>query len=206
MFDKIKLQFDELSKGDANWEDTISRYFNDEDEGEDTESINLFFKIINDICDLIRENGDDYNEWESFVPSKVQQIAQRLIDNRLRPYRACAFFRKIEEDGSIPLEYLIDDIWQNRIICHNPTYTIDAKKIIRCDIEDAVLKEFVVTLNAIVDHCIYRLLNYDAILETIQDQMGISKKYSEYIARKIYRDYSELRINYLIKRITMLSD
>ena len=97
---------------------------------------------------------------------------------------------------------MIDEIWQHNTIRRNPGYVVEPTKSVKLDISEKEINEFILTLNAIVDHCISRLLNYEGMTSVIQIQMGISEELSEYIARKIDRAYDELRINYLIKRLT----
>ena len=65
-------------------------------------------------------------------------------------------------------------------------------------------EEFSLTLSALVDHCISRLLSFEGMVGVIIYQTGISTDIAEYIARRIERDSDELRMNYLIKTLSRI--
>ena len=202
----VKKSVDSLTTKFPNWQDLILRYLRDDEDIEDEKLLNAFWSFISSLCDLIRSNECSIDEAVKNVNAELQSEMQDLLKNRLRPYFACTFIRKFETDNKSQLEFLIDEIWQQNVIRRNPGYIVDPRKNAKLDVSDSDIREFILTLNALVDHCISRLLNYDGTVSVIKLQTGISEDLSEYIARKIDRDNDALRINYLIKRITSIED
>ena len=99
---------------------------------------------------------------------------------------------------------LIDLLWPQYIVKRNPAFKLDKSRY-SFHVSEEEIEEFVITLAAIVDHCISTLLNYEGMIYIIRRQTGLSEEMSSYIARKIERNYEELRINFIIKRLTKLS-
>ena len=200
---KVQNVVDELSKKFPDWQNSIYTYLVKDAEIEDETLLEEFWLTIGSLCDLVRSNECEFEEVIKLFKDELQGEIRNLLNNRLRPYFACAFIRKFEKENRNQLESLVDEIWQQNTIRRNPGYVVDPIKSVRLDIPEKEINEFILTLNAIVDHCISRLLNYDGMVSVIQIQTGISEELSEYIARKIDRAYDELRINYLIKRLTV---
>lgn len=199
----VQNVLDELTKKYPDWQSSIYTYLAEDAEIEDDALMEEFWLTVSSLCDLIRSNQCGLEEVIRLINDELQDEIRDLFENRLRPYFACAFIRKFEKENRNQLEALIDEIWQQNTIRRNPGYIVDPLKSVRLDIPEQEVNEFIITLNAIVDHCISRLLNYDGMVSVIQIQTGMSEELSEYIARKIDRAYDELRINYLIKRLTV---
>ena len=199
----VQNVLDELTKKYPDWQSSIYTYLAEDAEIEDDALMEEFWLTVSSLCDSIRSNQCGLEEVIRLINDELQDEIRDLFENRLRPYFACAFIRKFEKENRNQLEALIDEIWQQNTIRRNPGYIVDPLKSVRLDIPEQEVNEFIITLNAIVDHCISRLLNYDGMVSVIQIQTGMSEELSEYIARKIDRAYDELRINYLIKRLTV---
>jgi hypothetical protein len=200
----VKNAVDSLSAKFPNWQDLILVYLRNDKDIEDKKLLDAFWSFISSLCDSIRSNECSIDDVVKNLNTELQIEIQDLLKNRLRPYFACAFIRKFETDKKSQLEFLIDEIWQQNVIRRNPGYIVDPRMNAKLDISDSDIREFILTLNAIVDHCISRLLNYDGTVSVIKLQTGISEDLSEYIARKIDKDNDALRINYLIKRMTSI--
>lgn len=199
---KLENIIDNLTKKFPDWQNSVLSYLVDDTEIEDEVLLEEFWLTIRSLCELIRANECALEEVITFFKNDIRDEIRKLLKNRLRPYFACEFIRKFEKENRNQLESLIDEIWQHNTIRRNPGYVVEPTKSVKLDISEKEINEFILTLNAIVDHCISRLLNYEGMTSVIQIQMGISEELSEYIARKIDRAYDELRINYLIKRLT----
>lgn len=200
---KVQSIIDELTKKFPDWQNSILSYLVDDAEIEDEALVEEFWLTISSLCELIRSDEGDLEEVIKLFKSDLHEEIRSLLNNRLRPYFACQFIRRFEKENRSQIESLIDEIWQQNTIRRNPGYVIDPIKSVKLEIPEKEIDEFILTLNAIVDHCISRLLNYEGMVSVIKLQTGISEDLSEYIARKIDRAYDELRINYLIKRLTV---
>ena len=200
----VKMQniIEELTRNFPDWQNDVYAHLIKGEKIEDEALMEEFWLTISSLCDLIRSSECELDEVIKLFKEELQDEIHNLLKNRLRPYFACALIRKFEKDNRSQLESLIDEIWQQNTIRRNPAYIVDPLKSVKLDIPEKEVNEFILTLNAIVDHCISRLLNYDGMVSVIKLQTGISEELTDYIARKIDRAYDELRINFLIKRLT----
>ena len=104
----------------------------------------------------------------------------------------------------VQIQSLIDELWRQHVIRCNPVYSVKIEDYARLGITKEMAEEFSLTLSALVDHCISRLLSFEGMVGVIIYQTGISTDIAEYIARRIERDSDELRLNYLIKTLSRI--
>ena len=71
------------------------------------------------------------------------------------------------------LEYLIKVLWQNKIVRANPTYATDTENYEKVAITKESVEKFIVTLYAIVDHCISRILYYGGAVSINRKQTRV---------------------------------
>lgn len=207
MIAKIKNNISNLSVKYPEWEQIVGRFFADQDiSSEDENVVDEFGAIIIAICDAVKKDACSIEEATALFSDGLQTSIRRELRSRLRPYFDCTVIRKNEKTSRTQLEYFIDELWQQSIIRRNPAYQIDAEKCEKLAVSNEEIEKFTITLSAIVDHCVSRLLNYDGMVNVICDQTGISQEFSEYIARKIEKDNEALRINFIIKRLVGLSN
>lgn len=206
MITKIKSDITKWTKKYPQWKQVTSCFLADQDiSSEDETVIDEFITIIMTICDAIKEEKCSIEEVTELFPEEFQADINKKLRNHLRPYFDCTVIRKNELTNRTQLEYFIDELWQQRIVRRNPSYQIDAEKCDKLSVSVEEIDKFTVTLTAIVDHCISRLYNFEAMVDILCDRTGISQEFSEYIARRIERDNETLRINFIIKNLTNLS-
>lgn len=205
MFEIAKNKYKKFSKSNPNWKEILFQKAEENDVSTNSAIANDFDDIISDLCDSIRTSECTLEDAISLFDPDVQSSVQVQILSRLRPFFAFAAIRKFESNSKAQIENLIETIWQQRIIRRNPNFDINAERDFNLEINNSDLNEFSLSLNAIVDHCISRLLNYDGMLHTLKVNTQISDDLCAYIARKIDKDYEELQRNYLIKRLMVLS-
>ena len=209
MMTKFQSIINKLKKKHPNWEQNIKFPINENSIKDDKELTNDFLDTLEQICKVIKENKLDFEiigEVASLFDEKVRNDVEKLIRARLRPYFGCALVRHNEQNGKAALENLINEIWAQQIIRRTPGLKIDMSKYQELQVEDGELDEFTKTLSAITYHCVSRLLSYDGMVRTIQRELEIPQELCESIARKIDKDNAELRMNYTIMQLTILSD
>ena len=198
------MKAEHFKKQYPNWESVLKSYFAEGENGTDTVAINEFWRIFNLLWEEIKLEQCSLDEASKLFGADFEPEMERLLRGRLRPFFACALVRRNEKEKRIQLEDLIDELWQQCVVRRNPSYQFNQKLTEELTASQEELEEFTSTLSAIVGHCISRLLNYDGMVFTIVKQTGISKELSQYIARKIDRDYEELRCNYIIQALTAI--
>lgn len=204
MNEQVQKNVNHFKEQFPDWENMLKSYLTDGSNDIDSAAVEGFWKLINLLCEAIKDEQCSLDEASKLFGADLQKELDRLFHSRLRPFFSCGLVRRNEEEKRIQLEDLIDEIWQQRIVRRNPNYQFEQKSIEGLTASTEELGEFVTTLSAIVDHCVSRLLNYDGMVYTIARQTRISQELSQYIARKIERDYEELRCNYIIKTLTFV--
>lgn len=170
--------------------------------------IDEYFSLLNTLCAEIREKDEGSSvveEAAALFGDEIRIETKEQIEIQLRPFFGCAPLRKKEEKYRKQIEQLIDEIWPEYIIRRNPEHEIDLKQYEDLELSHGEMDEFIVTLCAVVDHCVSRILNYEGMVPVIQKTTGFSLELSSGIARKIDKENNELRINYIIKRLVGLS-
>ena len=204
MFESARGMIQKIKNQDSEWEEKIKKYLSDEDNNTESELTEQFWEIMDSLCDAIR-NGEGKKEAAlDLFGQGLKDEVNNLLSNALRPYYGFEFIRKNELDNADELMNLIDSIWPQYIEKRNPAFKLDRSRY-SFQVTEEEIEEFVVTLSAIVDHCISTLLNYEGMIYIIRRQTGVSEEMSSYIARKIERNFEELRINFIIKRLAKLS-
>lgn len=196
--------FLQLSQRDPEWENGLDSILEGtEDEGS-AELVSQFWRCMNDVCEQIRSGSCTIDDVVAELKPASQGKVTRLLKKRLRPYFACAFIRNTEDEMHVQIQSLIDELWRQHVIRCNPVYSVKIEDYARLGITKEMAEEFSLTLSALVDHCISRLLSFEGMVGVIIYQTGISTDIAEYIARRIERDSDELRMNYLIKTLSRI--
>jgi len=204
MFESTREILQTIKKKDSEWEEKIKRYLSDDDNNTEDELTEQFWKMMDSLCNAIRDGDGEKEEALDLFGQGIKKEIDNLLSNALRPYYGFKFIRKNEIDNADQLMNLIDLLWPQYIVKRNPAFKLDKSRY-SFHVSEEEIEEFVITLAAIVDHCISTLLNYEGMIYIIRRQTGLSEEMSSYIARKIERNYEELRINFIIKRLTKLS-
>ena len=109
---KIQSIIDELTKKFPDWQNMISPFLIDDAEIENEALLEEFWLTISSLCELIRSDECDLEEVIKFFKSDLHEEIRSLLKNRLRPYFACQFIRRFENENRSQIESLIDEIWQ----------------------------------------------------------------------------------------------
>ena len=204
MFESTREILQTIKKQDSEWEEKIKRYLSDDDNNTEDELTEQFWKMMDSLCNAIRDGDGEKEEALDLFGQGIKKEIDNLLSNELRPYYGFKKKKKNEIDNADQLMNLIDLLWPQYIVKRNPAFKLDKSRY-SFHVSEEEIEEFVITLAAIVDHCISTLLNYEGMIYIIRRQTGLSEEMSSYIARKIERNYEELRINFIIKRLTKLS-
>lgn len=205
MHKEVANYFEQLHKSIPDWEDFLGDFLGQPEKNEYAEFASQFWPCINSVCNQIRIGKCTMEDVLEELKPETQKLVEKILKKRLRPFFACEFIRVSEDEMHIQIQSLIDEIWKQNVIRYNPNFSVKTAEYAKLAITEETATEFSLTLAALVDHCVSKLLSYEGTVAVIEYQTGISEDLAEYIARRIERDSDELRVNYLIKSLSRLS-
>lgn len=160
-------------------------------------SIKELDKLVRDACVEIRRENLDEEEFIALFPENIQAEIQKLAEPRLRVFHAFTPLRNLYRESPSRAEYLVDQIWQYYVIRFDPDRRIERPS----GITDDDMSKLEGVLDSFAEFCIARTLHYNGMLKKIKELSNMPDGLCEYIARKVDKDYQELRMNYLIEQL-----
>lgn len=107
------------------------------------------------------------------------------------------FYEPIEKESLTQIKYMLDIIWEQYVIRFNPELKIEPFG----NLKEEEISEIETTLEALAFFCVVRTFSYEGIVSALKYQLELSDELTEHIAKRIDRDYRELQINFLIKKM-----
>lgn len=154
-------------------------------------------KLLSVACTEIKHGAIEETEFFKFFPQKLHPFVQELIERRLRVFHAFAPLCALYGENHAKAENIIDQIWQQYVIRFNPYRKIERPN----NMTDADMSNLENALNAFAEYCGIRMLHYDAIIRRIKQEAALPDGLCAYIARKVDKDYQEIRMNYIVSRL-----
>lgn len=148
----------------------------------------------------VRCRAIEETEILKLFPQNLYPLVQDLLNSRLKIFHAFVPLCALYEENRSKAENLIDQIWQQYVVRFNPNRKIERPN----NMTDEDMSDLECALDAFADFCIVRMFHYDAIVQRIKQTAGLPDDLCAYIARKIERDYQDLRMNYIISRLEQM--
>lgn len=200
---KLKAALEEFTRNHPDWIQFLDRYA-DESDSDLLEEIGptgeALAKFLSDACAEIRSGAVTEAEVVKLFPEKYHAAIQELSEPYLRVFHALAPLQAVYQESPAKAENLIDQIWQQYVIRFNPRRKIERPT----GMSDDDMANLEGVLNSYAEYCVVRTLHYDAIIYRIQSEANLSDGLSAYIARKIDKDYQNLRFNYIVSQLERL--
>ena len=201
MKNKIKKQLEELQNAYETWESDVLNSMRGELQGEVVpESVKSYIAILDDIYKGIIRGSIKETEVKDLFSDELWTETKKLLDNRLRSYHAFEPIRNSTADQKFQVEQLIDSIWALYVIRFDPEN--DVKNVLNMTAEQA--EELMMAIDAISMYCVSKLYNYNGIVNEVRERTGLSDEWATYLARKIDRDFNELRLNFIVNNIAKI--
>ena len=157
-------------------------------------------KFLAEAATEVRRGAIEETEIIKLFPQNLHPLIQKLLDSRLKVFHAFAPLCALYAESHFKAENLIDQIWQQYVIRFNPDRRIERP----ANMTDEDMSDLEGALDAFADFCIVRMFHYDAIVQRIKQTANLPDDLCAYVARKIDRDYQELRMNYIISRLEQM--
>ncbi len=166
-----------------------------------TPTARAFAELLTEACDEIKDGTIEESDFYELFPQKFHAAIQKLAEPYLRTFHAFVPLRAVYEDSPARAENLIDQIWQQYVIRFNPFRKIERPSTMT----DDDMSKLENMLDAFAEYCGIRMLHYDAIIQRIKEEANLPDGLCSYIARKIDRDYQDLRLNFIVSQLERLS-
>lgn len=160
-----------------------------------------FSKFLSEACAEIKRETIKEAEFFKLFPERFHAALPKLTDSHLQVFRAFVPLRNVYGESPSKAETLIDQIWQQYVIRFNPRRKIERPN----GMTDDDMSNLESALNSFAEYCGIRMLHYDAIIQRIKLEINLPDGLCAYIARKIDKDYQELRLNYIVSRLERLT-
>lgn len=148
-------------------------------------------------CTEIKSDAFKETELLDLFPQELHSFVQKLIDVHLKIFRDFAPLHAMYRENRPKAENIIDQIWQQYVIRFNPLRKIECSS----GMTDKDLENLEGALDGFAEYCGVRMLHYDAIVRRIKQETNLPNDLCAYIARKIEKDYQEIRMNYIVSRL-----
>ena len=157
-------------------------------------------QLLSVACTEIKRGAIEETEFFKFFPQELHPFVQKLIEPRLRVFHAFAPLCALYGENPAKAENIIDQIWQQFVIRFNPYRKIERPN----SMTDADMSNLENALDAFAKYCGVRMFHYDAIIQRIKQVAALPDGLCAYIARKVDKDYQEIRMNYIVSRLENL--
>lgn len=197
---KAAAALKEFTQHHPNWSQLLDQYANHPDldiSGEMESALKDLSKFLSDTCAEIRSGAITEADLLNLFPQKFHSVIQELAEPYLRIFHALAPLRTVYEESPSKAENLIDQIWQQYVIRFNPRRKIERPN----GVTDDDMSTLEGVLNSYAEYCVVRMLHYDAIIYRIKSEANLPDGLCAYIARKIDKDYQNLRLNYIVSQL-----
>lgn len=196
MLQKLKSLVSELSEEE---QFALSNFFEHKTDVEES-TIDAFYDVLELAYTGIKEGAFCEKDVLDLFSDELKTHVSRFLTSRLKLFKDFAILRTLEKEKKAKAEVLVDTIWKQFVIRYNPNF-----EIVDMDgVSEDEISGLMDALDFLSEYCVSRTLTYDAIVDEVKDQTDLSQEMCDYIARKIDRDYSELRLNYIVKRLRLL--
>ena len=198
--EKIRAAMEDFTQQYPDWVQQLNQIAEYSDDGIPEEMkpiLTSLTKLLSVACTEIKHRAIEETEFFKFFPQKLHPFVQKLIEPRLRVFHAFAPLCALYGENHAKAENIIDQIWQQYVIRFNPYRKIERPN----NMTDADMSNLENALNAFAEYCGVRMLHYDAIIRRIKQEAALPNGLCAYIARKVDKDYQEIRMNYIISRL-----
>lgn len=200
MISSIKNGLEKLNQENPKWIDEVKKHpelWQENPEDDSEEWVKIFSQIVLDICRVIRRGEASKEEILDLFDEKMKDNINSFLSASLRPYYAFQKIQKLEKESLTQIKYMLDIIWEQYVIRFNPELKIEPFG----NLKEEEISEIETTLEALAFFCVVRTFSYEGIVSALKYQLELSDELTEHIAKRIDRDYRELQINFLIKKM-----
>lgn len=172
----------------------------DEIENDVEPSIPELPKAYNELWNALRESIKDNQEktrefFERYLGEEGEWILKD-VEKSLKIYFAFSMLRKFGEKDEVKTKKAIDYMFENVVIYFDPHFSNNYYQFQYENQEQFI--ENAKTLDALVSYYVGRHYTRKAIENDIQDETGLSESLCDYIAEKIFANYTTLQMNFII--------
>ena len=184
------------------WDEVIANFFNsdnDEVSSHDQAVMDEFSDILMETVNIAKNNNIEIQELASIFGDFVcWPFIEKFIAVKLGSFYEYLPLRKIANEDSYKAKYCIDLIWSSYIVRFDSHMVFDD----RIPMSEDDFKGVAVQLDRFTDRCISRQLHRSSVIIELQEDSNLPQTLCEYVADKFETDYHQIRLNYIIYRLS----
>ena len=201
MLDDIRSRIDEIKSKIPDWEEKVLSYLKREKMDElESGYMDSYWSVMDEMYESIKNEGLKEEDVLDLFSDELKSHTKQLLGNRLKSFYAFAPIRNLNKEKKFQAEQLLDSIWEQYVLRFNPLSRMDNS----LGFSDKQVEEIMMSIDGIAMSCISKLYNYEGIINEIQERTGLNDEWASFLARKVEKDYTELRFNYIVTGITRL--
>ena len=200
---EVQKLIDKLNKQSPEWETIVYDYYEEKKglQGKEETVLQGFLQLIDAIVKEVREKHIGQEEaLEPFKDMKCAKVIQVFLIAELRLFWACFPIVGLEKENYYEVEELIDVVWDQYVL----RFSGEELKNRKYRLTEDEFEEFCMALDSFVDDCVQMQLSAKAIYSKLEDEVKLSASVCRYLTEKIERDWTELKLNYIIKQLRIL--
>ena len=198
---EVKKILANLNEQYPEWDSFVYNYYekNEGAQNKDDETIlEDFSKLIDEIIKETRQKRSTRKKtFSEFKELKCQKVIEVFVLSKLRLFWACRPIVEMEKENSYEIEQLLDVIWEQYVL----RFSEDELEKRKYFLPPKEFDELCIALDGFVDNCVRRQLSSKAIYSKLETEAELSPEICTYLVEKIERDWTELKLNYIIKQM-----
>lgn len=203
--EKTQAALDALGQKYPGWVDMLSRFAENPKEQLSKDQIPIgkaFSQFLYDACIEIKQGNMEEADFLSLFPKEFNSAIVQLTMPFLQSFRAFKPIHSLYRESPSKVENLIDQIWQQFVLRFNPYRKFERPS----GMTNEDMANLERALDSLADFCSVRMLHYDGIVQRVKRETGAPDELCAYVARKIDKDYFELRMNYIVSTLERLTE
>ena len=199
---KIKSMLDAFDAKYPQWDHIVADFLaSDRDEPETIyqELMDEFGEILISTVDIAKDNDLTIDDLSGiFQTYECWDFIHKYIFVKLDSFCQYVSLRKIAEEDIYKAKHCVDLIWASYIVRFDPHLVFDDG----IPMDENGFKDVSAQLDRFVDRCVSRQLSKSAVVIDLVEESHLPQVLCEYIADKFEMDYNQIRMNYIIYRLS----
>lgn len=201
----ISKIIDRLNSLSPEWDETVFNYYNSREKTNESselkEILSSFYELMDTTTACAREENLSKGEvMKPFEDLKCHPIIKSFVLRQLQLYWACIPLTTLEKENPYEAERLLDLVWDQYVIRFSGDKLDSLQYPISLEDFEALCDE----LDDFADECVQTPLSSSAIYSKLTTEARLSPPLSQHLVNKINRDWTDLKLNYIIGQLYSL--
>lgn len=203
MLTSIQNKIKEMNTKFPNWDCNVAAFFESSAprEGDPNEDmLDAFTDLLASLIEVVKTDDIAVEDAVCLLDDYAcKSYAAKYITFKLRSYNNYKPLRELAEADIYKAKCCVDLIWSSYVLRFNPHLVFDDS----VPLKEVDFKNLAAQLDRFTDFCVDRSYSFPAIIEELKDDANFGDVLCEYIAGKIDADFEKLKLNYIMRRLSV---